>query len=339
MREGDEMSNNEIKIMTYRDAIRLGMSEEMRRDDTVIMIGEDIGAYGGFFDVSKGMVEEFGDNRIMDTPISEGAIVGTAVGAAVTGLRPICEIMMMDFITLGMDSLVNQGAKMRYMFGGQVNVPMVLRLPSGIGTGEGAQHNQSLEAWLCHVPGLKVVTPSTPAQAKGLIKAAIRDDNPVCFIEHKLLYDLEDHVPMSEDFLIELGKTVVERPGDAVTIITYGILLSEAMEAAMTLAKKGIEVEIINPVTLYPMDMEPIIKSVIKTGRVIVAHEASKTGGIGGEIVSRIVESEAFDYLNAPIIRLGGLDIPIPYNRRLEKVVVPQKNDFIQAVQRLLNGE
>lgn len=333
------MSNNGMKKMTYREAIRLGMTEEMRRDENVIFLGEDIGVYGGAFGVSIGMIEEFGEERILDTPITEAAIVGTAVGAAATGLRPICEIMFMDFLTFSMDALVNQGAKMRYMFGGQTQVPMVLRLPAGSGTGAAAQHCQSLEAWLCHVPGLKVVTPSTPAQAKGLMKAAIRDNNLVCFIEHKLLYKTEGDVPLDEEFIIEIGKTFLERPGKDVTIITYGTLIPKAMEAATFLAEEGIEVEILNPVTLYPMDMKPIVASVMKTGRVIVAHEAAKTGGVGGEIVARIAESEAFDYLNAPIIRLGGLDVPIPYNRELEAAVVPQKNDFVRAVYRLLDCE
>ncbi|MBK5243493.1 MAG: alpha-ketoacid dehydrogenase subunit beta [Eubacteriaceae bacterium] len=333
------MNNNEIQNMTYREAIRLGMIEEMQRDDNVIFMGEDIGVYGGAFGLSQGMLEEFGEERILDTPISEAAIVGTAVGAATTGLRPICEIMFMDFVTFAMDALVNQGAKMRYMFGGQTQVPMVLRLPAGSGTGAAAQHSQSLEAWLCHVPGLKVVTPSTPAQAKGLIKAAIRDNNPVCFIEHKLLYSTEGEVPLDEDFIVEIEKTMTERPGKDVTIVTYGTLLPKAMEAAAFLAEEGIEVEILNPITLYPMDMKPIVDSVIKTGRVIVAHEAAKTGGLGGEIVARIAESEAFDYLNAPMIRLAGLDVPIPYNKELEAAVIPQKSDFIRAVYRLLDHE
>lgn len=331
------MNNNECQKMTYREAIRLGMIEEMRCDDDIIFMGEDIGAYGGAFGLSHGMLEEFGEERILDTPIAEAAIVGTAIGAAATGLRPICEIMFMDFVTLAMDALVNQGAKMRYMFGGQTQVPMVLRLPAG--TGAGAQHSQSLEAWLCHVPGIKVVTPSTPAQAKGLIKAAIRDNNPVCFIEHKLLYQTEGDVPLDENFIVEIGKTLIERPGKDVTIVTYGSLLPIAMEAAAFLAEEGIEVEILNPVTLYPMDMKPIVDSVIKTGRLIVAHEAVKTGGLGGEIVARIAESEAFDYLNAPMIRLAGLDVPIPYNKELEAAVIPQKSDFIRVVYRLLDRE
>lgn len=333
------MKTNDMIKMTYSEAIRLGMTEEMRLNEDVIFLGEDIGAYGGAFGLSAGMLDEFGAERVIDTPIAEAAMVGTAVGAAATGLRPICEMMYMDFLTFGMDALVNQGAKMRYMFGGQAQVPMVLRLPSGSGTGAGAQHSQSLEAWLCHVPGLKVVTPSTPAQAKGLIKAAIRDNNPVCFVEHKLLYKTEGLVPLDDDYVLELGKTYIERPGKDVTIVAYGTMLPKAIEAADFLAEEGIQLEILNPVTLYPMDMKPIIESVIKTGCLIVAHEAPKTGGLGGEIVSRIVESEAFDYLTAPIIRLGGLDVPIPYNRELEAAVVPQRNDFVHGVYRLLNRE
>ncbi|AFA49695.1 pyruvate dehydrogenase E1 component beta subunit PdhB3 [Acetobacterium woodii DSM 1030] len=333
------MKTSDMKKMTYRDAIRMGISEEMRRDDDIIFLGEDIGQHGGAFGVSTGLLAEFGAERILDTPIAEAAIVGTAVGAATTGLRPICEMMFMDFITFGMDALVNQGAKMAYMFGGQSQVPMVLRLPSGSGLGGGAQHSQSLEAWLCHVPGLKVVTPSTPAQAKGLIKAAIRDNNPVCFIEHKLLYDTVGLVPLDDNYLLELNKTVIERPGKDVTIVAYGTVLAKAIEAADFLEEEGIKVEILNPISLYPLDMKPIIESVIKTGCLIVAHEASKTGGLGGEIVARIVESEAFDYLNAPIIRLGGLDVPIPFNQELEAAVVPQRNDFVHGVYRLLNRE
>lgn len=322
----------EMQEMTYREAIRLAMSEEMRRDNDVIFMGEDIGVYGGGFGVSVGMIDEFGEERVMDTPISESVIVGAAAGAAVTGLRPICEMMFMDFISFGMDSLVNQAAKLRYMFGGEAQVPMVVRLPSGSGTGAAAQHCQTLEAWMCHVPGLKVVTPSTPAQAKGLLKSAIRDNNPVCFIEHKLLYKMKGMVPVDDNYLIPIGETFVERQGTDVTIVAWGTLLVKAMEAAEKLAEEGIEVEIVNPMTLYPMDMGPIMESVRKTGRLIIAHEAAKTGGVGGEIAARIAESDCFDYMDAPIIRLGGLDVPIPYNRNLEAAVVPQIEDLMDAV-------
>lgn len=327
----------EMKEMTYKDAIRLGMSEEMRRDENVIFFGEDIGLYGGAFGVSVGMFEEFGEERVRDTPISEAVIVGAAAGAAATGLRPITEMMFMDFITIGMDALVNQAAKMRYMFGGKAKVPMVLRLPSGSGTGAAAQHTQSLEAWLCHVPGLKVVTPSTPAEAKGLIKAAIRDDNPVCFVEHKLLYKVKGEVPVDEDYIVPIGKSHVKREGRDVTIVSWGTTLQKALDIAEEVEKEGIRVEVVDPVTLYPMDVDTIIESVKKTGRAIVVHEACKTGGLGGEIAARIAESEAFDYLDAPVLRLGGLDVPIPYNRNLEAAVVPSKDKIKEAIYKVMN--
>lgn len=329
----------EMQEMTYREAIRLAMSEEMRKDKNIIFLGEDIGVYGGGFGVSVGMIEEFGEERVLDTPISESVIVGAAAGAAVTGLRPICEMMFMDFISFGMDSLVNQAAKLRYMFGGAAQVPMVVRLPSGSGTGAAAQHCQSLEAWLCHVPGLKVVTPSTPAQAKGLLKAAIRDNNPVCFIEHKLLYKDKGMVPVGDDYVLSIGQSIVEREGTDATIVAWGTLLTKALEAAKKLSEEGIEIEIVNPMTLYPLDMEPIKESVKKTGRLIIAHEAAKTGGVGAEIAASIAESDCFDYMDAPIIRLGGLDVPIPYNRNLEAAVVPQIEDILDAVYQAVGCE
>jgi pyruvate/2-oxoglutarate/acetoin dehydrogenase E1 component len=329
----------ELKEMTYREALRLAMSEEMRMDDKVIFMGEDIGVYGGGFRVSLGMLDEFGDKRVLDTPVSESAIVGCAAGAAMTGLRPICEMMFMDFIALGMDSLVNQAAKIRYMFGGGASVPMVVRLPSGSGTGAAAQHSQTLEAWLCNVPGLKVVTPSTPAQAKGLLKAAIRDDNPVCFIEHKMLYGMKGPVPMDENYVISLGKSYVEREGSDVTIVSWGRLLVDCIEVAGHLADENIEAEVINPMTLYPMDMQPIFESVRKTGRLVIVHEGPKTGGVGAEISAKVSESECFDYLEAPILRLGGLDVPIPHNKHLESAVIPQKDDILDAVYTVMGIE
>ncbi|MFZ7121471.1 MAG: alpha-ketoacid dehydrogenase subunit beta [Eubacteriaceae bacterium] len=325
------------KEMTYKDAIRLGMSEEMRLDENVIFFGEDIGLYGGAFGLSVGMMDEFGEERVKDTPISEAVISGAAAGAAATGLRPICEMMFMDFITIAMDGLVNQAAKMRYMFGGKAKVPMVMRLPAGSGTGAAAQHCQSLEAWLCHAPGLKVVTPSSPAEAKGLIKAAIRDDNPVCFVEHKLLYKVKGEVPLDEDYIIPLGVADIKKEGKDVTIVSYGTILQKVLEAAEAVEKEGISVEIVDPRTLYPMDKETIINSVMKTGRAIVVHEAAKTGGLGGEIAAMISESEAFDYLDAPIMRLGGLDVPIPYNRNLEEAVVPSVEKIKNAIYKVMN--
>ena len=324
-----------MKEITYKDAIKEAMVEEMRRDEDIIFLGEDIGIYGGAFGVSVGMIEEFGEERVRDTPISEAAIAGCAAGAAATGLRPIMEIMFSDFLTISMDAIVNQAAKMRYMFGGKAQVPMVVRCPSGSGTGAAAQHSQSLEAWMCHVPGLKVVAPSTPADAKGLLKSAIRDNNPVVFFESKTLYKTKGLVP-KEDYVIELGKADIKREGSDVTVITYGRMLQRVQEAAETLSNENIQVEIIDLMTLYPMDKETIIKSVCKTGRALIVHEAAKTGGLGGEIAAAIVESEAFNYLDAPVSRLAGKDVPIPYNPELEKAVVPQVHEIESKIRELI---
>lgn len=317
--------------MTYAQAINAAMCEEMRSNPDVIFLGEDIGAYGGAFGVSVGMWEEFGEDRIFETPISEAAIGGAAAGAAVTGLRPIAEIMFMDFVTIAMDSIVNQAAKMRYMFGGKAKVPMVVRCPGGSGTGSAAQHSQSLEAWLCHVPGLKVVAPSTPADAKGLLKAAIRDDNPVIFVEQKLLYRTKGQVP-EEDYVIEIGKANVVKEGSDLTVITYGRMLQRVQDAVAAIADRGYKIEIIDLRTLLPLDKETIIQSVKKTGRALIVHEAAKTGGLGGELSALISESEAFDYLDAPIMRLAGKDVPIPYNPILEKAVVPSQEEIEDAI-------
>lgn len=325
-----------MREITYAEAIREAMSEEMRRDENVIFIGEDIGVYGGAFGVSVGMFEEFGPGRVKDTPISEAAIAGTAVGAAATGLRPIMEVMFMDFVTLTMDQLVNQAAKMRYMYGGKATVPMVVRFPAGSGTGAAAQHSQSLEAWLCHTPGLKVLAPSTPEDAKGLLKSAIRDDNPVMFIEQKLLYRKKGPVPEG-DYTIPIGQADIKRRGSDVTIITYGRMLERVLDAAEEVAAEGISVEVVDPRTLVPLDLETIVASVKKTGRAIVVHEACKTGGFGGEIAALIAESDAFDYLDAPILRLAGLDTPVPYNPELEKAIVPSQDQVKQAIHQVMN--
>ncbi len=325
-----------MREITYAEAIREAMSEEMRRDENVFLMGEDVGLYGGAFGVTVGMFEEFGEERVRDTPISEAVIAGAAAGAAVTGMRPVAEIMFMDFTTIAMDSLVNQAAKMRYMFGGKAKVPMVLRCPAGSGTGAAAQHSQSLEAWFCHVPGLKVVAPSTPADAKGLLKSAIRDDNPVIFVEQKLLYRKKGIVP-EEEFIIPLGKADIKRKGTDVTIITYGRMAESVLSAAADMEQEGISIEVIDPRTLVPLDRETIIESVIKTGRAVVVHEAVKTGGYGGEIVSAISESEAFDYLDAPVLRIAGKDVPIPYNPELEKAAVPSVAEIKEAVRKVMN--
>ncbi|MHB1393578.1 MAG: alpha-ketoacid dehydrogenase subunit beta [Clostridia bacterium] len=324
-----------MREITYAQAIKEAMCEEMRQDKRVFLMGEDVGLYGGAFGVSVGMFEEFGEDRVRDTPISEAAIIGTATGAAVTGMRPIAEIMFSDFMTIGMDQLVNQAAKMRYMFGGKAKVPMVVRTPGGSGTGAAAQHSQSLEAWFCHIPGLKVVVPSTPADAKGLLKAAIRDDNPVVFVEQKLLYRKKGPVP-EEEYVIPLGKADIKREGRDLTIITYGRMVPLCLKVAEDLAAEGIEIEVVDPRTLLPLDKDTLVSSVAKTGRVLIVHEAVQTGGFGGEIAAVIADSEAFYYLDAPIKRLGGLDVPIPYCPELEKNVVPTEKTITEAVRTLL---
>ena len=327
-----------MRTITYAEAIREAMSEEMRRDDTVVFFGEDIGVYGGAFGVSRGMLEEFGEERVMDTPISEAAITGAAVGAAMTGLRPIVEIMFSDFMTLAMDQLANQGAKARFQFGGQTSVPMVLRTPAGSGTGAAEQHSQSLEAWVCHVPGLKVVAPATPYDAKGLLKESVRNDNPVVFLEQKLLYRTKGMLPDVEaDYTIPLGKADIKRKGEDVTIITYGRMVQRCLEVAENFAATALaDIEVVDLRSLIPLDRECMVQSAQKTGRVIVVHEACQTGGFGGELVSSIVDSEAFHYLDAPIKRVCGLDVPVPYNPNLEAQVVPTVGRISAAVREVL---
>jgi pyruvate dehydrogenase E1 component beta subunit len=327
-----------MREITYLEAIREGLQQEMRRDPRVFLIGEDVGIYGGAFGVSLGMLEEFGPERIVDTPISELAIAGAITGAALTGMRPVGEIMFMDFCTLATEQLVNQAAKIRFMFGGTATVPFVLRTPAGSGTGAAAQHSQSLEAWFVHTPGLRVVMPSTPHDAKGLLIASIRDDNPIIFVEHKLLYKTKGDVP-EEPYTIPLGQAQVKRVGRDLTIVATSIMALRALAAAQTLAQEGIEAEVIDPRTLKPLDEETIYRSVIKTGRVLIAHEAPLIAGIGAEIAARIAGSEAFDFLDAPIVRLGGRDMPIPYNRNLEKHTVPQEEDIVRAARELARGQ
>ncbi len=326
-----------MREITYAQAINEAMSEEMRREKNLIFIGEDIGLYGGAFGVSRGMFEEFGPERVKDTPISELVIAGCAAGASMTGLRTIAEIMFSDFITLSMEQLANQAAKNRFQFGGQASVPMVLRTPGGSGTGAAEQHSQSLEAWVAHVPGLKVVIPSTPYDAKGLLKTAIRDNNPVVFIEQKLLYRAKGPVPeVEEEYTIPLGKADVKREGKDVSIITYGRMAPRSIKVAEDLAKEGIDVEVVDIRSLVPLDKETIINSAKKTGKVLIVHEACQTGGFGGELAATIADSEAFFYLDAPIRRLGGLDVPIPYNPELEAQVVPTEEKIAAAVKSLL---
>lgn len=327
-----------MRELTYAEALREGLRQSMTQDERVFLIGEDIGVYGGAFGVSAGLLAEFGEQRVIDTPISEAGIAGACVGAALTGMRPVGEIQFMDFVTLTMEQLVLQAAKVRFMFGGKASVPMVLRTPGGSGTGAAAQHSESLENWFVHVPGLKVVMPSNAYDAKGLLLSAIDDNNPVIFIEHKLLYKTKGDVP-EEMYRVPLSKTVVAREGKDVTVVATSIMVSRALEAATELAKEGIELEVVDPRTLKPLDEKPIIDSVKKTGRAMVVHEAVEMGGFGGEIVARIASSEAFDYLEAPIRRLAGLDIPIPYNRELERATVPQVENIIAEARKLVRGE
>lgn len=322
-----------IKTMTYSEAIREGMRKRMRENPNVFILGEDVGEFGGCFGVTGDLIKEFGPERVRDTPISEGAIVGCAVGAAATGLRPIAELMFNDFVTVGMDQLVNQAAKMRYMFGGKITLPMVVRLPAGAGSRAAAQHSQSLEAWLTHVPGLKVVYPSTPQDAYGLILSAIDDDNPVVFMEHKLLYAQPGEVNLDID-PIPLGLADVKREGDDVTIIATARMVHEALAAAEELSKDGIEAEVIDPRTLYPLDKETIFKSVEKTNKVVIVTEETKRGSYAGEIAAIIAE-ECFDYLDAPIVRVCCLDTPIPFAPVLEDYVIPNSKDIVNAVKKM----
>jgi pyruvate/2-oxoglutarate/acetoin dehydrogenase E1 component len=324
-----------VRTLTYAEAIREALRQEMAADERVFLLGEDIGVYGGAFGVTEGLLAEFGQDRIRDTPISEAGITGCAIGAAVTGLRPVLEIQFMDFITLCMEQLVLQAAKMRYMFGGTARVPLVLRTPAGSGTGAAAQHSESLEAWFVHVPGLKVVAPSTPADAKGLLLASIRDDNPVIFMEHKLLYRTRGVVPEAAQ-PIPLGQGEVKRAGDDVTLIATSVMVPRALAAAERLAADGVSVEVVDPRTLRPLDTETLTASARKTGRVVVVYEAPKTLGIGAEIAARIAESDALYHLHAPIVRLGGQECPIPYNRGLEAAAIPQEDDIVDAVRRVM---
>jgi len=324
--------------MTYAEAIRAAMSEEMRRDERVFLFGEDIGRYGGAFGVSFGMLDEFGPERIKETPISEAAIVGAAAGAAMVGMRPIAEMMFMDFILLAMEQLVNQAAKVRFMFGGKATVPMVIRMPAGSGTGAASQHSQSLESLLIHIPGIKVVNPSTPHDAKGLLLSSIRDPNPVCFIEHKLLYKTKGDVP-DQEYTIPIGVADIKREGRDITVVAANIMVSRTLSVAEKLSAEGIEVEVVDPRTLRPLDADTIIKSVRKTGRLLVVHEACKTGGWAGEVIASVASSPAFGYLDAPMRRLAGKDIPIPYNRNLEQAAVPQESDIEKEIRAIVNTE
>ncbi|EMB57753.1 alpha-ketoacid dehydrogenase subunit beta [Streptococcus mutans] len=323
---------SETKVVALREAINLAMSEEMRKDEKIILMGEDVGIYGGDFGTSVGMLAEFGEKRVKDTPISEAAIAGSAVGAAQTGLRPIVDLTFMDFVTIAMDAIVNQGAKANYMFGGGLKTPVTFRVASGSGIGSAAQHSQSLEAWLTHIPGIKVVAPGTVNDAKALLKSAIRDNNIVIFMEPKALYGKKEEVNLDPDFYIPLGKGEIKREGTDVTIVSYGRMLERVLKAAEEVAAEDISVEVVDPRTLIPLDKDLIINSVKKTGKVILVNDAYKTGGFIGEIASVITESEAFDYLDAPMLRLASEDVPVPYSHVLETAILPDVAKIKEAI-------
>ena len=318
----------------YRDALREALCEEMRRDDLVFVMGEGIGLRGGSYKVTLGMLDEFGPKRIIDTPLAEASFIGAGVGAAMTGMRPVVEILFVDFTMLGMDQIVNQAAKFRFMTGKQGNVPLVLRTQGGTGNGVAAQHSQSLEALFYHIPGLKLVVPSTPFDAKGLLKSAIREDNPVIFIEHKFLYNDKGPVP-EEEYTIPLGAGEVKRPGEDVTIVAIARMVHMALQAAEQLSEQGIEAEVIDPRTLVPLDKEIILRSVERTGRLLVVHEECTRCGFGAEIIS-IVASEGFDYLDAPLERLGAPNTPVPFAPVLENYFIPSAEDIVKKVQGML---
>lgn len=323
-----------MRQIFYWQAVNEALAEEMERDPAVFLMGEDIGVFGGAYGVTRGLLERFGRQRVIDTPISESALTGTALGVALTGGRPVLEIMYMDFMTQTMDQLVNHAAKVRYMSGGQVSVPMVIRTQCGVGALEGAQHCQSLEAWLMHIPGLKVACPSTPYDAKGLLKTAIRDDNPVVFVEHKMLYFNKGPVP-EEDYLVPMGQAAVRRPGKDVTIVACARMCDVALEAAHELESEGVEAEVIDLRTLAPLDIETVVQSVKKTNRVVIVEEDCQTAGVGAEVCSQIVE-RAFDYLDAPIRRVAGRDVPVPCAPNLESLVFPSKDDIRRGVKEIL---
>lgn len=307
----------------------------MGRDADVILMGEDIGVYGGGFGATAGLLQKYGRERVLDTPISETAFVGTAIGAAVTGMRPVVELMFSDFMSVCWDQIMNEAAKMHFMYAGTLKVPMVIRTAAGGGTGAAAQHSQSLEAMYCHVPGLKVVIPSTPYDAKGLLKSAIRDDNPVIFLEQKLLYNTKGQVP-EEEYLIPLGKADIKRPGTDVTLITYGRMVQMCLNVAEWLALDGISAEVLDLRTLSPLDKEAINASVSRTGRAVVVHESVQFGGFGGEIVSTIMEGDAFRFLKNPVRRIGGRFCPIPCSPELEKSVFPTPERIEALVREIL---
>ena len=320
--------------ITMREAISQAMWEEMERDPNVFILGEEVGVWGGSYAVTKGFYDHFGGERVRDTPIAEAAIIGAAIGSAMTGLRPIAELMTINFAFAAMDHIVNEAAKLHYMFGGQFVLPLVIRAVTGGGRQLGATHSQTPDAIFAHFPGLMVVSPGTPEDAKGLLKAAIRSNNPVLFLEHATLYQMRGEVP-DGDYVIPIGKSKVQRPGKDVTIVTYSKGLEISMKAADELAKVGVEVEVVDLRSLRPLDMDPVIESFKKTNRAVVVEEGWKSFGVGAEVSARIYE-QAFDYVDAPVRRVAQKEVPLPYNRTLEQSAMPQVEDEIAAVKEVL---
>ncbi|HJV67113.1 MAG TPA: alpha-ketoacid dehydrogenase subunit beta [Geomonas sp.] len=321
--------------MTYRDAINLALKEEMRRDPSVVTYGEDVALYEGAFKVTRGLLSEFGEERVRDCPISENTIVGVAVGAAMGGIRPVAELMTVNFALLAMDQIINHMAKVRYMFGGQISLPMVVRMPGGGGSQLGAQHSQSLESYFMHCPGMRIAYPATPADAKGLLKTAIRDNNPVIYLEHELLYNSKGEVPEDPEFLVPFGKAAVMREGTSVSLVGYGRMAILCLQAAQQLEKDGISCEVVDLRTLNPLDMETVLASVQKTAHAVVVEECWGSAGLGGDIASRIYE-RCFDTLLAPVKRISGLDVPMPYSRNIEKLCIPRTEQIVQEVRNLM---
>jgi pyruvate dehydrogenase E1 component beta subunit len=324
-----------MAVRMYREALNLALREELERDERVFVMGEEVGYFGDAFKVTDGLLAEFGDKRVRDTPISELSIVGAGIGAALGGLRPVVELMTINFALLAMDQIINSAAKMHYMFGGKAIVPIVIRAPQGAGHQLGAQHSQNLEAYFLHAPGLRVVMPATPADAKGLLKTAIRQMDPVIFLEHESLYSVKGEVPDDPDFAVPFGKARVLREGKDVTIISYSKCVYDALKAAEALEDSGIDAEVIDLRTLNPLDMASVVTSVRKTGRAIVVYEGWRTGGAGAEVAEQIHEA-AFDDLDAPVVRVASLDTPMPYNRRLELAALPSAEHIVKAAERIV---
>jgi pyruvate dehydrogenase E1 component beta subunit len=325
-----------MRTITYRDALREAIAEEMRRDDRVYIMGEDIAGYGGTYAVTKGLFEEFGEKRVKDTPLAEEIIIGTAIGSAIGGLRPIAELMTMNFSLLASDLIINSAAKFRYMFGGQPNIPMVIRMPGGGGAQRGAQHSQMLESMYAHIPGLKLVMPATPYDAKGMLKSAIRDKDPILFVEHDLLYSVKGEVPdEGEDYTVPLNRGIVRREGKDVTLVTFSRMMHICLQAAEELAKESIEAEVIDLRSIRPIDLDLVLDSLRKTNRVVVAEEGWKYFGTGQGIAALIYE-HGFDWLDAPIGHVTGKDVPMPYSKPLEQLALPARNDVIAAVKAIV---